>query len=123
MDIKLICEITFAVILGIALIVLYRKNYLNEQYLAGLELYLDDFDDGSGLIAVLAEYAKIAVRAVEQMVRAGIIPKEDETRKKTAEQLVADYAVADGVELSDEDKETAASLIEAEVYEMKQEQK
>ena len=119
MDIKLICEIAFAVIMVIALAILYRKNYLDEQYLAGLELYLDELDDGTGLVSVLAEYAKIAVRAVEQMVKAGVIPKENEARKKTAEQLVADYALADGVKLTDEDKETASSLIEAEVYELK----
>lgn len=122
-DWKIVLETLFALVVFISLIYLYRKNYLDEQYLDILYNFIDDMDDDYGIISLLANYAKIAVRAVEQMVAAGIIPKEDKDRKEKAEELVSEYATADGVELSDDEKQAASSLIEAEVYAMKQERK
>lgn len=121
MQIKDIALIVFAVAAIVALIILYRKNIVTEQYMADLDSYLDKIDDGDGLVALLARYAGTAVRAVEQMVKAGIIPKENEARKKCAEEMVVNMAEADGVELSEADMVAADAIIEAEVYSLEYE--
>ena len=81
--------------------------------------YLDTVDDGSNIVSLLAGYAKRAVLAVEQMVKAGVIPKENETRKNMAMRIVSELATADGVEMNEADKIAADSLVESEVYELK----
>lgn len=103
----------------IALIILYRKNHINADYIATLVDYLDSIDDGEGIIPLLASYARRAVLAVEQMVKAGVLEKTNEGRKDMAIQIVTELAAADGYELDEADKTAIDSLIESEVYEMK----
>ena len=110
--------VLFAVVV-VVLIILYRKNKINEQYLNNLIDYLDSIDDGSGIVPLLASYAKKAVLAVEQMVKAGVLPKTNEARKDKAMQIVNELAAADAIELSEKDKSAADSLIEAEVFELR----
>lgn len=110
--------VLFAVVV-VVLIILYRKNKINEQYLNNLIDYLDSIDDGSGIVPLLASYAKKAVLAVEQMVKAGVLPKTNEARKDMAMQIVNELAAADAIELSEKDKSAADSLIEAEVFELR----
>lgn len=107
-----------AVGLMITLIILYKKNIVTEQYLSDLENYLDLIDDGEGIVPLLAQYARKAVYAVEQMVKAGVLQKTDEGRKNMATQIVVELAAADGVELDESSKTAVSSLIEAEVYQM-----
>lgn len=115
MDWTSIASIVFAIVLIVAIIILYRKNIINEEYLDCLTNYLDQIDDGDGLVAVLAKYAEYAVRAVEQMVKAGVIPKENEPRKNKAIEIVEECANADGIMIDDNDIELVGNLIEAEV--------
>lgn len=103
------------------LVILYRKEKINEEYLKALEEYLDSIDDGSGIVPLLAGYAKKAVMAVEQMVKAGVLPKTNDGRKDMAMQIITELAAADGIELNDEDRVAMGSLIETEVYELKHE--
>lgn len=103
----------------IVLIVLYKKNYISESYLNILGDYLDTIDDGESLVALLAGYAKKAVYAVEQMVKAGVISKTNEERKETAMNIVTSMATTDGIELKEHDIETVSNLIEAEVHELR----
>lgn len=108
-----------AVALGIALIILYRKDRINADYIATLADYLDTIDDGEGIVPLLASYARRAVLAVEQMVKAGVLEKTNEGRKNMATQIVTELAAADGYELKEADKTALDSLIESEVYEMR----
>lgn len=107
------------VAIAVILVILYRKNKVNEEYLRMLSDYLDTVDDGSNIVSLLAGYAKRAVLAVEQMVKAGVVPKENETRKNMAMRIVSELATADGVEMNEADKIAADSLVESEVYELK----
>ena len=107
------------VAIAVVLVILYRKNKVNEEYLRMLSDYLDTVDDGGNIVSLLAGYAKRAVLAVEQMVKAGVIPKENETRKNMAMRIVSELATADGVEMNEADKIAADSLVESEVYELK----
>ena len=111
------CVVAIATI--IILVILYRKEKINEEYLKALEEYLDSIDDGSGIVPLLAGYAKKAVMAVEQMVEAGVLPKTNDGRKDMAMQIITELAAADGIELNNEDRVAMGSLIETEVYEMK----
>lgn len=116
---QLILAIAIAIVVGVILIILYRKEKINEEYLKMLEEYLDTIDDGDGIVPLLAQYAKKAVQAVEQMVKAGVLAKTNEGRKDMAVQIVKEFAAADGIDLSDADITATGALIEAEVYEMK----
>lgn len=120
---KVIAGVIVAIGVAVALIILYRKNKITEEYLHTIEQYLDSIDDGSGIVALLAAYAKQAVLAVEQMVKAGVVPKTDEARKNMAMRIVNDLAAADGIELNEDDKSAADSLIESAVYEERKESK
>ena len=111
------CIIAAALI--VCLIILYRKQKIDETYLDDLINYLDMIDDNESIVSVLAGYAKRAVMAVEQMVKAGIIPKTNEARKDMATQIVKELAYADGVELAEKDETAVSSLIEAEVLAMR----
>lgn len=114
-----IVGIIVAIAIGVVLIILYRKNKITEEFLQDLEDYLDSIDDGTGIVPLLAAYAKRAVLAVEQMVKAGVLPKTNEDRKNMAIQIVNELAAADGIELNEEDATAVDSLIESEVYEMR----
>jgi len=120
---KLIIGCIMFVAVVIVLVILYRKNRINEEYLETLAQYLDQIDDGDGVIPLLAQYAKRAVRAVEQMVKAGVLPKENEARKNMAMQIVSEFATADGIELNEADKAAADSLVESAVFEMREDLK
>lgn len=111
---RIVISIGFLVAVGL----LYYKNQINEDGINALIDYLDAIDDGVGIVPLLAEYAKKAVTAVEQMVKAGIIPKENEPRKNMATRIVKELAAADGIEVNEVDEIAIDSLIEAEVGEM-----
>lgn len=104
---------------GVAVAFLYRKNQINAESIDMLIEYLDTIDDGDGIVPLLAGYAKKAVTAVEQMVKIGLLVKENEVRKDKAMQIVEELALADGIELSEDDKIAADYLIESEVFEMR----
>ena len=108
-----------AIAVGVILIVLYRKNKINEEYLQTLADYLDSIDDGEGVVPLLAAYAKRAVLAVEQMVKAGVLQKTNDARKEMAMRIVSELATADGIELNEADKSAADYLVESEVYSLK----
>ena len=113
-----IAKIVITIVFLVAVILLYYKNKINEEGINALIDYLDTIDDGVGIVPLLAEYAKKAVTAVEQMVKAGIIPKENEPRKNMATRIVKELAAADGIEVNEVDEIAIDSLIEAEVGEM-----
>lgn len=116
---KLILGVVIFIAVAVALIILYRKNKVTVEYLELLNEYLDQIDDGDSIVSLLAGYAKQAVRAVEQMVKAGVIPKTNDARKDMAMRIVGELAAADGIELDESEKSAADSLIESEVFELK----
>lgn len=73
------------------------------------------------LLSTLIYYCRLAVQAVEQLVKSGQIDKDDEARRDIAMEMVEQYATADGVTLDDNSRETVKSLIEVQVYQMRKE--
>ena len=63
-------------------------------------------------------YAKIAVRAVEQLVKNGTIQRDDKARKDAAMNMVEAAAKTDGLPFGAAEQEVADMCIEAEVQEL-----
>lgn len=114
--------VAFAVV-AVLLIVLWKKGLLTDDALNAL----GDLVDGvilpeDGPIGTLAYYARLAVRAVEQLVKSGQLDTTgdaDAIRREKALELVEEYAAASGPALTDAEISTVRSLIEAEVYELR----
>ena len=105
--------------LGVGLIYLYKKKIIKAETLTQAATLLDGVDIvGSGFIAQIAEYARIAVHAVEQLAKTGVIEKDNEVKKQTAMEYVQQFAKVDEVTLSPSDLETADLLVEAAVAEL-----
>ena len=114
-----IAAIALAVLIGIMLIYLLKKKFIKPETVTQAAELLDGIEVvGSGFIQQLAEYAKIAVHAVEQLAKQGVIEKNNETKKKTALEYVQTFAKIDEVSLSPADLDTADVLIEAAVNEL-----
>ena len=114
--------VAFALV-AILLIVLWKQGLLTADALNAL----GDLVDGvilpsDGPIGILAYYARLAVRAVEQLVKSGQLDTTgdaDAIRREKALELVEEYAAASGPALTDKEISTVRSLIEAEVYELR----
>ena len=114
-----LAAIALAVCIGIVLIYLLRKKIIKPETVTQTAELLDGITvSGSGFIQQLAEYARIAVRAVEQLAKQGVINKDNETKKHTAMEYVQSFAKIDEVTLSPADLDTADVLIEAAVNEL-----
>lgn len=114
-----LAAIALAVCIGIVLIYLLRKKIIKPETVTQAAELLDGIEVvGSGFIQQLAEYAKIAVHAVEQLAKQGVIEKNNETKKKAAMEYVQSFAKIDEVTLSPADLDTADVLIEAAVNEL-----
>lgn len=122
MDINTLLSIIAIILacgLGVGLIVLYKKKIIKPETLTQAATLLDGVDIvGSGFIAQIAEYARIAVHAVEQLAKTGVIEKDNEVKKQTAMEYVQQFAKVDEVTLSPSDLETADLLVEAAVAEL-----
>ena len=114
-----IAAIVLAALTGITLIYLLKKKIIEPETVTQAAELLDGIEVvGSGFIQQLAEYARIAVHAVEQLAKQGVIEKNNDTKKKTALEYVQTFAKIDDVSLSPADLDTADVLIEAAVNEL-----
>ena len=113
--------IALVVALNVAgvLIVLFKKSVIDEGAIAGVGQMLDGIPVVEGTpFAMIRNYAKIAVRTVEQLVKNGTIPRDDKTRKDAAMNIVEAAAKIDGLPFGAAEMEVANHCVEAEVYEL-----
>ena len=114
-----IAAIALSVLIGIVLIYLLKKKIIKPETLTQAAELIDSVAvSGDGFIAKLAEYARIAVRAVEQLAKTGVIGSDNGVKKETAMTYLQQFAKTDEVSLSPSDLETANLLIEAAVNEL-----
>lgn len=114
-----IAAIALSVLIGITLIYLLRKKIIGPETLSQAATLLEGVSvAGDGFISKMAEYARIAVRAVEQLAKIGAIEKDNDTKKTAAMNYVQQLAKVDDITLSPSDLETADLLIEAAVAEL-----
>lgn len=118
-----IIALAVALIVAGALIVLFKKRLIDEKAIAGVEQVLDGIPITEGPFAMIREYAKIAVRTVEQLVKNGTIPRDDQARKDAAMNMVEAAAKVDGLPFGAAESEVADYCVEAEVYGLPRNQK
>ncbi len=110
-----IIALCVALIVAGVLIFLFRKHLIDEKAIEGVGQVLDGIPITEGPFAVIKEYAKIAVHAVEQLVNKGEIQRDDKARKDAAMEIVETAAKVDGLTYGAEEKKIADYCVEAEV--------
>lgn len=113
-----IIALCLALIVAGVIILLFKKRIIDEKAIEGVGEVLDGIPITEGPFVMIRDYAKIAVRAVEQLVKNGTIDRDDETRKSAAMNMVEAAAKVDGLTFSDAEKKAASICIEAEVQEL-----
>lgn len=110
--------------IGIGLICLVNARKLDGKTLDSVSTLLEalPFPAEDTVFGLIAKYAKTAVLTVEQMVEQGKIPKNNESRKSTAMDIVKTAAAVDGIEFGKNESMLASSCIEAEVHELPRKQ-
>ncbi len=119
-----IIALCLALIVAGILIFLFKKRVIDETAIEGVGQILDGIPAEAGSpFEMIREYSKIAVRTVEQLVKNGIIQKDNTARKEKAMEIVETAAKIDGLEYGAAEKEIADSCVEAEVYNLPRNQK
>lgn len=114
-----IAAVCLALIVGIALIVLIRKKIIPIGAIEQTADLLDTIEvSGDGFASKLYEYVKIAVHAVEQLAKTGVIENKGASKKAAALEYTEQIAKADEIELTPEEKAVADLMIEAAVAEL-----
>lgn len=114
-----IIALVVALIVAGVLIVLFKKSVIDEGAITGVGQVLDGIPAPEGTpFAMIRNYAKIAVRTVEQLVKNGTIPRDDQARKDAAMNIVETAAKVDGLPYGAAEMEVADHCVEAEVYEL-----
>lgn len=115
--------IMVACVVAAFIAVLWRKGSIGNVALSALSTLISSQAEsltGGGIVSLMAKYCAIAVRAVEQLALSGQIERSSAVKKETAIELAESYAVADGIELSEETLNALPSLIEEAVHTMNQ---
>lgn len=113
-----IIALCLALIVAGVIILLFKKKIIDEKAIEGVGQVLDGIPVTEGPFVMIRDYAKIAVRAVEQLVKSGHIDRDDVKRKDAAMDMVEAAAKADGLTYGDAEKNVADMCIEAEVLEL-----
>lgn len=120
MDTISMIALVIALIVGIALIVMVRKGFVQGETLTGVADLFQALPVtmGSGLFGKILEYSQTAVLTVEQLVKTGQIKKEDQARKDAAMHMVECAAHVDEVPFGAAESEVASLCIEAAVQQL-----
>ena len=115
-----VSAIIIAALVAVALIVLLKRGLVSETTITAAGDLLDTIPvyPEDGFVGQLFTYARLAVRAVEQMTKSGDIPWDNQARKTEAMAQAQLYAKIDGLELGDADRAAISDLIEAAVLEL-----
>lgn len=118
-----ILALCISLIVAGLLIVLFKKRMIDENTIAGVGQVLDGIPVAEGPFSLIREYAKVAVRTVDQLVKNGVIQKDDKARKDAAMTMVEAAAKVDGLAYGAAEMEVADYCVEAEVYSLPRNQK
>lgn len=118
-DWQTIAAVVLAALAAACVVYLYKNKVIKAETLEHAADLLDSITiEGTGFIALLADYARIAVRAVEQLAKTGVIERDNKKKKQAAMDYVERLAKADEVELDENMMRTVDMLIEAAVNEL-----
>lgn len=120
MDNVSMIALVVALIVGVCLIVLVRKGFVQGETLSGVADLFQALPVtmGSGLFGKILEYSQTAVLTVEQLVKTGQIQKDNQARKDAAMQMVEQAAKVDEVPFGAAESEIASLCIEASVQQL-----
>jgi hypothetical protein len=102
------------VVIVLAVLVLWKKGIITVSTMKTVSNAIEGIatlETSESLMSKLIQYANIAFHAAEQLAKIGEIAAEE--RKAKALELVKQYAVTDGTELTTTAIQTADSIIEA----------
>lgn len=119
-DLAKILGIVGAVVVAAGLIYLYHKGNITKntlEHLVGVVESLPAPAPGS-VSEALMRYAKMAVLAVEQLAKTGVIDDTPENKKAKSLEYVQTFAASDGITLSLKDVQSADLMVEANVAEL-----
>ena len=120
----LIVALVVALLVAGVIILLYKKRVIDEGAIAGMGQVLDGIpvEEGSPF-EMIRNYARVAVRTVEQLVKNGTISRDDKARKDAAMNIVEAAAKVDGLPYGAAEIEIADNCVEAEVFDLPRNQK
>ena len=111
--------VVLALIIGVALIVLYKRQVIDSELIEGTASLMNEIEvPGDSVFGKILEYAKTAVLTVEQLVKTGVINRDDESRKMKAMSIVETAAKVDQLDFGSDEEEIASACIEAEVSQL-----
>lgn len=117
-----IIAVILALIIGVALIVLYKRQVIDSELIEGTASLMNDIElpelPVDSVFGKILEYAKTAVLTVEQLVKTGVINRDDESRKMKAMSIVETAAKVDQLDFGSDEEEIASACIEAEVSQL-----
>ena len=114
-----IIAVVLALIVGVALIILYKRRVIDGELIEGTASLMHEIEiPADSAFGKILEYAKTAVLTVEQLVKTGVINRDDESRKTKAMEIVETAAKVDQLEYGNDEKEIASACIEAEVSQL-----
>lgn len=106
-----------ALIVGVGLILLYKKKIVDEGLIHGVSEIMDGIIvEDQSVFGLILEYSRTAVKTVEQLVKTGKIEPDDTSRKDAAMRIVAEAARVDQIEFGPTEQDVASACIEAEVH-------
>lgn len=125
MDNMSLVALVVALIVGVALIVMIRKGFVQGETLSGVAALFQALPVtmGSGLFGKILEYSQTAVLTVEQLVKTGQIQPDDKARKDAAMHMVEQAANVDEVPFGAAENEIASLCIEAAVQQLPRNQR
>ena len=115
-----------AIVVAVVLIVLFKKRIIDADVIDGTTQVLEGLpvaEMNGGAFATIRSYAEIAVKAVDQLVKLGVIQREDKARKDKAMEIIENAARVDGLPYGAEEMAIADICVEAEVYDLPRNQK
>lgn len=114
--------VVLALIIGVALIVLYKRQVIDSELIEGTASLMKEIElpelPVDSVFGKILEYAKTAVLTVEQLVKTGVINRDDESRKMKAMSIVETAAKVDQLDFGSDEEEIASACIEAEVSQL-----
>lgn len=115
-----IIAVLVALVVGLMLVILYKRKVIDAELIEGIGGLMDAIKPhvNSSPFWELMQFARMAVNAVEQMVKTGVVNKDDKSRKDKAMEIIQAAAISAGIDYGDAEREVASACIESEVHDL-----
>lgn len=117
MNSETLLTVAALIVAGVAIVILlllYKRGFLSKDTISFISKAIDalpKYEDT--FLSSLVYWCRLAVYAVDQMVKNGTVKEDDNERKGTALSLVMQYAAVDGKQLTGDQFKAADSIVES----------